>query len=74
MSQLTIPDDWSAEQALAVLNFLDACYDAIWDAYEQPVTELLLGDEQHRPTGELQLQLELVPTTADADPDDDIPF
>ena len=74
MGQLRIPQNWSAEQALAVLDLLDACYDAVWSAYEERVTELILRDEQHRATAQQQRQTELAPPNADDDPDDDIPF
>ncbi len=78
MGPLRIPRNWSAEQALAVLDMLDACYDAVWSAYEQPVTELILRDEQQRQLAERQRQADLAPPRGDDDPDDDpdddIPF
>ena len=74
MGHLEIPKNWSAEQALAVLDLLDACYDAVWSAYEERVTEFILRNEQYRGTGELRRQVDLAPPNGDDDPDDDIPF
>jgi hypothetical protein len=74
MARLRIPQNWSAEQALAVLDLLDTCYDAVWSAYEERVTELILRDEQHRATAEHQRQSHLVPPNGDDDPDVEIPF
>ena len=69
MNQPEIPSNWTAEQAKAALDLLDACYDAIWNAYEKPVTELLIRDEQLAANGELRHQAD-----CDEDFDDDIPF
>ena len=41
---LEIPDDWSAEQALAVWELLNALADRIWACYEQPLVALLRAD------------------------------
>ena len=33
LDPLVFPDDWTAEQAFAVAEFLIALHDAIWDGY-----------------------------------------
>ena len=45
MNNPNIPDNWSPEQTLAVLELLDACYNAIWDTYEQPLVDILARNE-----------------------------
>jgi hypothetical protein len=44
---LEIPDDWSAEQALAVWELLNAMANRIWTCYEQPLVALLRADLEH---------------------------
>jgi hypothetical protein len=62
---LEIPDDWSAEQALAVWELLNALADRIWACYEQPLVALLRADLEHdRDDNQPDL----------FDPDDSIPF
>jgi hypothetical protein len=39
-----IPDDWSAQQALAVYVFLAELQQLIWDRYELQLYELLRPD------------------------------
>ena len=73
MGKLKIPRNWSPEQALAVLDLLDACYDAVWSAYEEPVTELILRDVQQHELAERQRQAALAPSSDD-EFNDDIPF
>jgi hypothetical protein len=41
-----IPDDWSPEQALAVIELLDDLHQIIWERYQLQLYELLR--EQHR--------------------------
>jgi hypothetical protein len=41
-----IPEDWTAEQALAVFELLDDLRDVIWQRYQIPIQSLL--DEQRR--------------------------
>ncbi len=41
MNLNTIPDYWSAEQALAVYEFLSNLEQQIWDRYELQLYELL---------------------------------
>jgi hypothetical protein len=42
-----LPDDWTPEQALAVVELLDDLRERIWAHYEIPLHALLR--EQHRP-------------------------
>lgn len=58
---LTIPQDWSPEEALAIWTFFDTTAQRIWDNYHRTITELLpqQTEEQNR-------QPDLF--------DDDIPF
>ena len=41
---LSLPNDWTAEQALAVHDFLADLTEAIWQRYEDPMSELLHGE------------------------------
>ena len=41
---LPLPNDWTAEQALAVHDFLADLTEAIWQRYEDPMSELLQGE------------------------------
>jgi hypothetical protein len=41
---LPLPNDWTAEQALAVHDFLADLTEAIWQRYEDPMIELLHGE------------------------------
>ena len=43
---LEIPDDWSAEQALAVWELLNEMANRIWTCYEPPLVALLRADLQ----------------------------
>ncbi len=38
---LTIPDDWTPAQALAVYEMIDALQEAIWARYDLQLIELL---------------------------------
>ncbi len=60
-----IPDYWTAEQALAVYDFLDELRERVWDRYGEQVTERMRFEyeEQQR-----HAQLELLPFN------DEIPF
>jgi hypothetical protein len=50
-----IPDDWSAEQALAVYEFLSDLEQRIWDRYELQLYELLRPDLEEVDTDQLDL-------------------
>ena len=43
---LPLPRDWTAEQALAVHEFLADLTEAVWQQYEDPMLELLHGEER----------------------------
>ena len=60
-----IPDYWTAEQALAVYDFLDDLRERVWDRYGEQITERMVVEyeEQQR-----RAQLELFPFN------DEIPF
>ncbi len=63
-TSIQIPRHWSAEQALAVWEFLDDLARLVWDHYELPLFELLRPDLED----EVHAQPDLF------DPDDDISF
>ena len=62
-----IPDYWSAEEALAVYEFIDALRDEIWSRYDLRLIELLR--EERGTAGEDRAE----PHGAD-DFDDKVPF
>ena len=41
---LVLPNGWTAEQALAVHDFLADLTEAIWQRYEDPMSEFLHGE------------------------------
>ena len=63
MTSTVIPDDWSAEQALAVYEFLFELQQLIWDRYELQLYELLRPDLDEKDSDQLDLFF-----------NDDIPF
>lgn len=64
MPTFDIPEHWSAEQALAVHDFLQELLQHIWDQYDQPLIELIQPQLDRLDDSQLDL----------FDPDDDIPF
>ena len=44
-----IPDDWSAEQALAVFELLDTLRDHVWEHYATPIQQQYRRDRQCDP-------------------------
>ena len=44
MSFNYIPDDWSAEQALAIYEFLGDLQQQIWVRYERQLVDLMCSD------------------------------
>ena len=50
-----LPDDWSAEQALAVYEFLADLQQLIWDRYELQLYELLRPDLGAGDSGQFDL-------------------
>ncbi len=63
MMHNNIPDYWSAEQALAVYEFILELQQQIWDQYELQLFELLRPDFEENDTDQLDLFF-----------NDDIPF
>ena len=59
-----IPDHWSAEQALAVYELLDALREQVWDHYGEQITERMRR-EYAAQQALAQLELPL---------DDELPF
>lgn len=55
MNLNNIPDDWSAEQALAIYEFLSDLEQRIWDRYELQLYELLRPDLEEVDTDQLDL-------------------
>ena len=45
MKPLVIPDYWTAEEALAVYDFIDAIRDEIWSRYEMQLIEIIQKEE-----------------------------
>jgi hypothetical protein len=62
---MPLPQHWSAEQALAVWEYLEDLAGLIWARYERQLIALLRPDDPD-PGDTAQLDL--------FDPDDDIPF
>ena len=67
---LPIPEHWTPEQAIAALDMLDICYDAIWNLYETPIVEHIMRRDHWRGPHDQTDD----PLGADEDLDDDIPF
>ena len=64
MTSVQVPEHWSAEQALAVWEFLDEVTRRVWDRYQVQLIELIRGDLDQDDDTQLDL----------FDPDDTIPF
>jgi hypothetical protein len=64
MNSVQVPDHWSAEQALAVWELLDAVTRRVWERYEVQLIELIQADLGQDDDPQLDL----------FDPDDTIPF
>jgi hypothetical protein len=61
-----IPNNWSAEQALAIYEFLAEIQHQIWDRYELQLIDLLCADLDERDTHQIDL--------FELNDDDSIPF
>ena len=61
---LQIPTHWSAQQALAVWEFLDEVARYVWDRYEMQLVELIRDDLARNDDAQPD----------PLEPDDDIPF
>lgn len=64
MSAIQIPAHWSADQALAVFDFLNELSQTIWEHYESQLLELIRPELDGNDPSQLNL----------FDPDDTIPF
>jgi len=60
-----IPNYWTAEQALAVYDFLDDLRQRVWDRYSEQITERMRLEYEEQ---QKRAQLELLPFN------DEIPF
>jgi hypothetical protein len=59
-----IPDHWSAEQALAVYELLDALREQVWEGYGEQITERMRREyAEQQALAQLELSL-----------DDELPF
>jgi len=56
---ILVPVSWSAEQALAMFEFLDLLRDEIWKVHRNAIQAALRGDDQHDPR---QLRLNQIDT------------
>lgn len=64
-STISIPKDWTGEQANAVFDFLEDILTAIWETHETALIEILL---KNRELDNCDNDLDLIPI------DDGIPF
>ena len=55
MSLNKLPNNWSAEQALAVYEFLGEIQQQIWDRYERQLVDLLCADLHEMDTDQIDL-------------------
>ncbi len=49
MKPFVIPDYWTAEQALAVYDFIDAIRDEIWNRYELQLIDIIKAEHSTDP-------------------------
>jgi hypothetical protein len=68
---MRIPDDWTTDEAIAVVAFLEHVISAIWSAHGDKMGDRLLDPTQWTPWPPPDLD---VACTAEDDPEDDIPF
>ena len=64
LNTFELPQHWSAEQALAVWECLEALSRLVWEHYQWQLLELIKPELQEQDSNQLDL----------FDPDDDIPF
>jgi hypothetical protein len=55
ISTVTIPQHWSAEQAMVVWEFLDEVTQCVWDRYELPLVGLIKAELDQEPSDQLDL-------------------
>jgi hypothetical protein len=49
---LSIPDDWTGPQAMAVVDLLNDLQQAIWEAYERPILDCYHPEADDPPLAE----------------------
>ena len=49
MKPLVIPEYWTAEEALAVYDFIDAIRDEIWSRYEMQLIDIIQTERSTNP-------------------------
>ena len=49
MKPLVIPDYWTADEALAVYDFIDAIRDEIWSRYEMQLIDIIQKERSTNP-------------------------
>ena len=75
MNTFPIPENWSAEQALLVLDLLEELHTAVWDAYDESLGPLLRKQCEEESIIEQMAQAERSGQEAfEFDPDDEIPY
>lgn len=52
---LELPEDWTADQALAVFEILNTLTDTLWRCYGLAIVELLANDRYPGDTSQLDL-------------------
>ena len=62
-----VPTDWTAQEALAVYDFIDTIRDAIWDRYGIQLQEILQAEQCTNPS-------EWGESMGILDPDDELNF
>ncbi len=50
MKPLVIPNYWTADEALAVYDFVDAIRDEIWNRYEMQLIDIIQKERSTNPT------------------------
>ena len=46
LSKITIPPDWTGEQAWAVVEFIDEISSAIWNVHDEKIVAAIQKDSQ----------------------------
>ena len=67
MKALVIPDYWTAEEALAVYDFIDTIRDEIWRRYEMQLIDIIQKEHSTDPADWASYENE-------AEPDEDVNF
>ncbi len=67
MKPLVIPDYWTAEEALAVYDFIDAIRDEIWSRYEMQLIDIMQKEHSTNPADAEAYE-------NDEQPDEDVSF